>query len=814
VSERLDVAIVGGGPAGLAAGVTAALRGLSHAVFERGHLAHTIHRYQKGKHVMAEPERLPLHESLPMAFEEGSREQVLGRWQSDVERGRANLRLGPAWEVTAIEGGKGDFQLTLRGGERTRAASVVLAIGLQGNLRTFGVPGQELPHVSYQLDDPGAFEDRRIVVVGVGDAGIENALALMENGNDVAIVNRRDEFDRAKARNRALIESAIRSGQMAYYPNSVPERFEPGRIVLRGPGGETVLPADLVIGRLGAIPPRKFLDGLGVAFPSDDPAAVPRVSDAYESSVPGLFLIGAVVGYPLIKNCMNQGFEVIERLAGNAVTPADEPILREKFAGVPGSVSEIVERIRTRVPLFSKLTPIQLREFLVDSELRSLPAGRPLFERNDYSTEFYSIVEGEVEIAFPTSDADRDSDLRPGAASQRRVGFGPGAFFGEGSLISGRRRAGTATTKTAAVLVETPRSRMNALIHSSEDVRDALDSAFVARLLGDFFPGVDAAERQRLAESAVHHTFKEGELLFSEGDAPDGLHVIRRGRLAISRHFQGRDVVTNYVDTGNYLGELGLVSRARRRSATARAAAFTQTIRLPAEVMDAFLERHPAVRRQWEEREEDLRAHDVSIGAESGGETSSLLEFFMQAGGKEATDILVIDESLCVRCDNCEKACAETHHGVSRLDREGGQYFGNLHLPKACQHCEHPKCMDDCPPDALRRHPDGEVYVMENCIGCGNCISNCPYGVIQLAHVEEKARRNVLFRLLFGEGSGAAPAKHAKGEKKAVKCDLCRNLPEPRSGRKAAACVASCPTGAIRRVSPREFVEAMRARGA
>ena len=80
VSERVDVAIVGGGPAGLAAGVTAALRGLSHVIFERGHLAHTIHRYQKGKHVMAEPERLPLQAGLPMAFDEGSREEVLGRW--------------------------------------------------------------------------------------------------------------------------------------------------------------------------------------------------------------------------------------------------------------------------------------------------------------------------------------------------------------------------------------------------------------------------------------------------------------------------------------------------------------------------------------------------------------------------------------------------------------------------------------------------------------------------------------------------------------------------------------------------------------
>lgn len=38
----------------------------------------------------------------------------------------------------------------------------------------------------------------------------------------------------------------------------------------------------------------------------------------------------------------------------------------------------------------------------------------------------------------------------------------------------------------------------------------------------------------------------------------------------------------------------------------------------------------------------------------------------------EATDVLLIDASLCIRCDNGEKARADTHFGTSRLDREAG----------------------------------------------------------------------------------------------------------------------------------------------
>ena len=47
-----------------------------------------------------------------------------------------------------------------------------------------------------------------------------------------------------------------------------------------------------------------------------------EVSELYETNVEGLHVIGALAGYPLIKNCMNQGYEVIEHILGHPVTPA------------------------------------------------------------------------------------------------------------------------------------------------------------------------------------------------------------------------------------------------------------------------------------------------------------------------------------------------------------------------------------------------------------------------------------------------------------------------------------------------------------
>ena len=45
----------------------------------------------------------------------------------------------------------------------------------------------------------------------------------------------------------------------------------------------------------------------------------------------------------------------------------------------------------------------------------------------------------------------------------------------------------------------------------------------------------------------------------------------------------------------------------------------------------------------------------------------------------EGTDVLLIDEALCIGCDNCETACAETHEGISRLDREAGPTYQTMH---------------------------------------------------------------------------------------------------------------------------------------
>lgn len=779
-----DVVIVGSGPAGLSAAARAAELNLSYVLLESTSApANTIQRYQKGKHVMAEPGVVPLRSDLE--FSAGTREAVLDSWQSSIDNIGINVRYGS--EVTSISGRHPSFELTLANDETIAAKSVILAIGLQGNPRKLGVANEIDTFVQYTLDDPDEFKAETIVIVGAGDAAIENAIALARN-NSVIIINRRDEFARAKEGNLTLVTRAIEDGSIACFYNTNVASLEPGQaVVLNTETGQTRVECNRVIARLGAIPPRGFVQSCGIEFPGDDPTTLPELSNHYESNVPGLYVIGALGGYPLIKQAMNQGYEVAEFIAGNEVLPADHGILEQKFRSLPfdTGVDETLALIRERIPLFADINGLVLRELVLASELLTPNTGDVIFQQNDYTNSFITIIEGEVEV-----ETDEGKSIR----------LEQGQFFGEMSLLSGRRRSATVRASSNCVLLESPRREVVRLMNTYERVRRIIDQFFIVRTLrAGLVPDVPLDDVVNVAGSAELLTFKAGEVLFSEGDDADGLHLVRSGSVSVSRNIGGRDIVTTYVAAGNYIGEMGLLGQSQR-SATVRATVTTESVFLSADVFQKLLLSSTGLRLRIQDKIKERLSENLRM--EAAPEAGDLISFLMQQGLGEATDVLLIDESLCVGCDNCEKACAETHGGTSRLDRSAGPSYAQVHVPTSCRHCEDPHCMKDCPPDAIRRAPNGEVYIQESCIGCGNCERNCPYGVIQMASEKEPAR-DLIAWLLAGKGPGPGerqPLDASSPIKKAVKCDMCKDL----SG--GPACVRACPTGAALRMSPSEFV--------
>ena len=811
MAEIYDIAIIGSGPAGLSAAARAADLGVSHVLIEKtDHLSDTIFKYQKGKHIMATPDQLVLRSDVDFAA--GSREDILQRWDDQSLAAKINIIYKS--EVTEIKGEKGGFKLGIKGGEIINAKHVVMGIGTQGNPNVMRCPGGDLPFIQYQLDDPRAYFDEDIIVIGGGDAGIENALGLCadpELENRVTLLQRAPDFPKAKEANAKALMSAKNDGRLDVITSATTSSVEKGFINIDVKDGTDRLPCDRVIARMGSAPPRKFIESCGVEFSSPDRLAYPVLSETFESSVPGLYIIGALAGYPLIKHCMNQGYDVVENINGNTgLKPADEPLLQEKFNHLPGqnTVSEWLEFIRSQVEIFRELTPLQMREFMLDSNVHAKKAGEVIFTRNDIGSSLFSIASGSVNVHINPDDY------------KMTVPIGEGEIVGETGLISGRRRNATVSAAQDCILIETPRNAARKLISTVPAVKRTIDNIATERqLLQIFGSGLTREDLSEAIADAEVITVKAGEDIITEGDEDTDIYIIQSGSMMVEKLVGDKNVFLSYVPAGSYVGEMALFGEGKR-TATVRAAVKSEVIKLNGKHFEKLLADNPALKDKIEDELADRRAMNAYIEGQKSNFNSvadlygERANFLIKQGLGEATDALLIDETLCIGCDNCEVACAESHDGISRLDREAGTTFAQLHVPTSCRHCEHPHCMSDCPPDAIRRAPDGEVFINDTCIGCGNCQRYCPYGVIQMEKTPPK-KPGLLPWIFFGIGPGPGqadkkwvkkktPKKKAEAPKKAVKCDMCKGI------KGGAACVRACPTGAAIRVSPENFLKLSR----
>jgi thioredoxin reductase (NADPH) len=334
--EVVDLLVIGGGPCGLAAAISAQKAGLKTVVVEGQAVVSTIAHYPIYVRFFSTAEKLSLG-GMPfvVATEKPARRDALAYYRAVVKQFEIPLRQYE--RVTSIEKQSGAFivRSTLRSGEarETRAKSVVVATGYFGSPNYLRVPGEDLPHVSHVYREGHEAFDQDVVVVGGGNSAAEAALDLWRSGARVTLVHFGPTFDK-KIKPWVLPDfvNRMKEGSISARWDSRVSRIESDAVVIAGPSGEERLAASFVYVMTGFAPQMDLLRAANV--PIDSQTGIPEHDpQTLETSVPGLFIAGVVVaGYDankvFIENGRYHGDKIVARILGQGA-PAEPRLSAE-----------------------------------------------------------------------------------------------------------------------------------------------------------------------------------------------------------------------------------------------------------------------------------------------------------------------------------------------------------------------------------------------------------------------------------------------------------------------------------------------------
>lgn len=255
-----DVAIIGAGPAGLAATLQAEKDKLRYITIEQEDIGGTILTYPRQKLVMTQPMVIPLYGKYK--YREIRKEELLALWGDIVKR--TGIGVNTHEKLERAERQNGHFLLHSSKGEYL-ARRILLAIGRRGTPRKLGVPGEHSSKVAYKLIEPGQYKNRSLLVVGGGDSAVEAALALSEQkGTEVTLSYRREAFSRIKTKNQERIDAAAQAGRVRLLFSSNLREIRPDSVLLEWKGKEQETVNDYVFIFAGGELPTKFLQQLGI----------------------------------------------------------------------------------------------------------------------------------------------------------------------------------------------------------------------------------------------------------------------------------------------------------------------------------------------------------------------------------------------------------------------------------------------------------------------------------------------------------------------------------------------------------------------
>jgi Fe-S-cluster-containing dehydrogenase component/CRP-like cAMP-binding protein len=374
-----------------------------------------------------------------------------------------------------------------------------------------------------------------------------------------------------------------------------------------------------------------------------------------------------------------------------------------------------------------------------------------------------------------------------------------GEMFGEIAALSRTPRTATVFADDDTRLLEIRWQGLRDLRRYAPELKEAIDQRYRERSLSvhlaetPLFQGLDAESLRRVAEATQFESFgsfdwysgfrKGGsspavlEPIAEQGHYPNGLILIRAGFARVSQRDGIGERTLGYLGKGKVFGAEELLEGIERGSVvpyrnSLRALGFVDVLRVPTAVVEQVLASRLS------------RAPSAPAARLPEG----MLDWLVERRFVNGTASMVIDLARCTRCDDCVRACSQTHGGNPRFLRHGPVH-DRFMIANACMHCVDPVCMIGCPTGAIHRLSVGGQVVINDttCIGCGTCAASCPYEAIRMVPIRTQDGEP-----LVDQASGLPIMK-------ATKCDLCA------SQHGGPACQRACPHDALRRVDMQQL---------
>ncbi|MFQ5524781.1 MAG: cyclic nucleotide-binding domain-containing protein [Thermoanaerobaculia bacterium] len=381
--------------------------------------------------------------------------------------------------------------------------------------------------------------------------------------------------------------------------------------------------------------------------------------------------------------------------------------------------------------------------------------------------------------------ATMDFDLPEGAAAR----LGKGELIGEIGSMSGWPQSVTARTAGECRLVQIKVAALRLMKRKSKALKAELDELYRERSLAvqlkntPLFQGCTDVFVDALKENVELVSCEPEEEIVKAGEAADCLYLVRSGFVKLMQGYADGEIAVSYLSKGMTLGEVEFVVEALDEwQSTALSVEYAELIKIPRTVVEQLIQSQPEIEDQlWQSATDRIR--EAGFSRRNVG-FAEFTEVALRSGLVQGNSILAIDLNTCTRCDDCVRACADTHGGRPRFVREGNKY-GNLLVAKSCYHCRDPVCLVGCPTGAIHRAGVGEVVAVDEdvCIGCSNCANNCPYDAIVMHETATVWPDDMVPTGLRGRNRAVAS-----------KCDLCEDTGH------GPACVSNCPQGCAFRI--------------